>query len=212
MELIKTFDGSYTLFNEKYQETYHSIFGARTQSLYVFIKSALLINKKDKLNILEIGFGIGLNALLSAIYSESFIYYETIDNEILPQNILLEYCNTLNYDEQKIYKKIIEAPWNEETKISNYFILKKINTSIEDYQPSFNIDVVFFDLFSPKAQKNVWNEENFKKICYYMNNNAILSTYTANGTVRRILNNLGLKVKKIPGPPFKRHILIAIKV
>ena len=64
-ELRITEDGSHTLYVPEMEETYHSVHGAIQESLHVFLGQGFLTLDKEFLNILEIGFGTGLNALLT---------------------------------------------------------------------------------------------------------------------------------------------------
>ena len=63
-ELIVTSDGSHTIFVPELNEHYHSIHGAVQESMLVFIKNGLGYCDTNPLNIFEVGFGTGLNALL----------------------------------------------------------------------------------------------------------------------------------------------------
>ncbi|MFN7014953.1 MAG: SAM-dependent methyltransferase, partial [Bacteroidia bacterium] len=68
-ELIKTADGSFTLYLKDLDETYHSRHGAEQESMHVFINNGLryylLHQFNNEIAILEVGFGTGLNALLT---------------------------------------------------------------------------------------------------------------------------------------------------
>ena len=65
-ELIITEDGSHTLFVSEIDECYHSTKGAIQESRHIFIEAGLKQCEKSEINVLEIGFGTGLNALLTA--------------------------------------------------------------------------------------------------------------------------------------------------
>ena len=64
--VVPTADGSLTLWDERTGQHYHSLHGARQESEHVFIKNGLdpFLGNED-LRILELGFGTGLNALLT---------------------------------------------------------------------------------------------------------------------------------------------------
>jgi tRNA U34 5-methylaminomethyl-2-thiouridine-forming methyltransferase MnmC len=101
--LIKTADGSHSLYVKELDEHYHSIHGAIQESKYVFIEKGLkhILTKQNfsELFILEIGFGTGLNALLTFMEAENLnakINYTSL--EAFPLEI--ELVNTLNYVEQ----------------------------------------------------------------------------------------------------------------
>ncbi|MGY8988125.1 MAG: hypothetical protein ACKVG7_06165 [Flavobacteriales bacterium] len=64
-ELIITKDGSHSLFVPELNENYHSVHGAIEEALHVFIKNGIHSHPKQNINILEIGFGTGLNTLLT---------------------------------------------------------------------------------------------------------------------------------------------------
>jgi len=68
--LIITSDGSHTLYVPGMDEHYHSHFGALTESLHIFINTGLASLGPGPVTILEVGFGTGLNALLTAIHAE----------------------------------------------------------------------------------------------------------------------------------------------
>jgi tRNA U34 5-methylaminomethyl-2-thiouridine-forming methyltransferase MnmC len=77
-KIITTEDGSHTLFVPELNEHYHSVNGAIQESKHVFIDTGFKyfleknINQDDQnsINILEIGFGTGLNAFLTLIESQ----------------------------------------------------------------------------------------------------------------------------------------------
>src|ERR1700749_101538 len=80
LQIVTTADGSNTIFNSEVGENYHSRHGALQESRHVFVESGLKYflasNKKvssnggdlEGVSILEVGFGTGLNFLLSADY------------------------------------------------------------------------------------------------------------------------------------------------
>lgn len=61
----RTEDGSATLFVPELDEHYHSVKGARTESQHIFINMGLKASAAPQPHVLEIGFGTGLNALLT---------------------------------------------------------------------------------------------------------------------------------------------------
>ena len=68
-EIIVTNDGSNSLYISEMDETYHSIHGAIQEAKHVFIENGLMLFDKKQLSVFEVGFGTGLNALLSEQYS-----------------------------------------------------------------------------------------------------------------------------------------------
>ena len=94
LEKILTQDGSYSLYDSNLNETFHSRKGALTESLHVYINEGLKYFVKEypktlSLNVFEMGFGTGLNAILTKRFSESNnikIFYTSIDKYPLSNN------------------------------------------------------------------------------------------------------------------------------
>ena len=64
--IVKTTgDNSRTLYIEELDECYHSHHGALQAAEHVFIKNGLEKLDKKEINILEMGFGTGLNVLVT---------------------------------------------------------------------------------------------------------------------------------------------------
>ena len=219
-ELIKTGDGSHTLFVPELNEHYHSTFGALSESMHIFINSGLkeAMKSPDAMRVLEIGFGTGLNALLTWMEVEKQarkIFYTAIE----PFPVEEEIWSALNYPEsfctlsyRRIFDRIHEADWEKREQISPFFTLKKIKTTLEEFQPvTGDFNLVYFDAFGPDVQPEIWKEENFRKIYSVMRPGGIFVTYSVKGDVRRALKNCGFIVEKIPGPEGKREITRAIK-
>ncbi|MBU7578084.1 MAG: SAM-dependent methyltransferase, partial [Flavihumibacter sp.] len=95
--LEATADGSHTISIPEMQVTYHSKHGAVQESMHVFIEAGLRFKLKatnGSLAILEMGFGTGLNALLTLLEAEGReIWYESL--EAYP--VSLELAMQLNY-------------------------------------------------------------------------------------------------------------------
>lgn len=208
-----TEDGSATLFVPELNEHYHSVKGARTESQHIFIDMGLKASAAPQPRVLEIGFGTGLNALLTLEAAEQEkrpVHYTGI--ELYP--LAWEEVNALGYSDNPLFERLHTAPWEENVEISPYFTLQKIkgdaNTVIHS---SFSPSVVYFDAFAPEKQPEMWNEQLFRSLYVTMNTGGILTTYCAKGVIRRLLQAVGFRVERLPGPPGgKREILRATKV
>lgn len=215
--IIITDDGSNSLFSEKFRENYHSGFGAITESRHIFINNGLKRVSVDKISILEVGFGTGLNCLLTFLeFSNSFreVRYDTIEPYPINPYLLykLNYPSLLMGDAKELYNSIISSTWDVEVSINSCCKLRKINQKIQDFDFSNSYQLVYFDAFSPDIQPEMWSEDNFKKISDAMLPQGILVTYSCKGTVKRALKAVGFVIKKLPGPPGKREILLAKKI
>ena len=211
MFIQTTADGSHTLYMPAIEESYHSMYGAIQESTFIFIEQGLRTCPKSVVQVLEIGFGTGLNALLTALEAnrtKKKIHYTTL--ELYPVSV--QDTQSLNYPEllensRELFDEIHRALWEKEVEISPFFVLHKVKTDFTTYNPPAMYDVIYFDAFSPEKQSEMWHEFGFAKIMEHCNSDAVLTTYCAKGTVRRTLQKVGFRVERVPGPPGKREIL-----
>ena len=216
LKIVNTSDKSDTLYSSKFDEHYHSTFGAINESMHVFIQSGLNHCKLKTIKIFEVGFGTGLNTILT--YIESLkkgltIEYSAIELYPVEINIIkqLNYLQSFTDEQAKIFQLMHTCNWNEEFPITNQFKLKKINADFNKYLLAENYDLIYFDAFAPEKQPDLWSEENFKKIFNSTNINGILTTYSSKGVIKTNLRNSGFTITRLPGPVGKRHIIRAIK-
>jgi len=207
-----TKDGSTTLYAPEIDETYHSIHGAIQESLHIFINAGLKECKKQNINLLEVGFGTGLNAFLSLIEAEKSnktIVYTALEKYPVCEKILrqLNYTKIYNAEYQGHFTNIHSCKWGSTQKISSHFSIHKIQYDFTLYDDLQQYDVVFFDAFSPEKQSEMWSEKMFAKLYKHCATDAILTTYCAKGAVRRAMTAAGFKVERLSGPVGKREIL-----
>jgi tRNA U34 5-methylaminomethyl-2-thiouridine-forming methyltransferase MnmC len=216
-KVIITQDGSPTLHHASLDETYHSSFGAVQESEHVFLSYGYRSTGNiDSLCLLEMGFGTGLNAWLTARAAQEekrLVYYETIELYPLPLETLNDFLSNLDIDEEdrKLFESIHRAPWNEVVELTSYFRLHKVNKSILDWTSDQQFHLVYFDAFSPEKQPDLWTASIFSILSRHMLPGAMLTTYCAKGQVRRNLQEAGFRVERLPGPPGKREMLRAKK-
>jgi len=216
-ELKLTADGSHTLYVPAIDEHYHSHFGALTESRHIFINAGLATIGRGDAEVLEIGFGTGLNALLSALYAiENKLHVNYTSLELFP--LAQSVTDTLNYGSmtgeggQEIFRAIHEAPWGVKTEINEWFTLKKIESDVTKDDPDGIFDLVYFDAFGPDKQPEMWSEEVMRKITAVTQPGTVLVTYSAKGSLKRMLKSLGFEVTLLPGPPGKRVMTRAVKL
>lgn len=221
LEIIVTSDGSNSLLNTSLNETYHSRHGAVQESLHVFIDKGLSYylkqNEVAEIRILEIGFGTGLNALLTlefAQLSEKKIHYTTLEAYPLEEKIWMQ----LNYGESSVtrhhdFKMLHEAKWEEDQAIGSNFILNKRNATLQDINlTSECYQIVYYDAFAPAKQPDMWSIDMLTKIAASLRQGGVFVTYCARGQLKRDLQSLGFKVETLPGPPRKKEMVRAIKL
>lgn len=213
-EIIETSDGSSSIYLPKWDEYYHSKHGAIQEAYHVFIKNGLDIFRDDsKLSIIEIGFGTGLNCFISyleAIKRNLRIDYVGIEAfPLLKEEIdQLNYVNQLNAaNDESIFKKIHATEWELKQVIGANFSLKKQMKDFKDITAMNQFELIYFDAFGPRVQPELWTEAIFEKMFNSLKKEGVLVTYSAKGSVRRAMQNLGFVVEKLPGPPGKREML-----
>ncbi|MBW6482908.1 MAG: tRNA (5-methylaminomethyl-2-thiouridine)(34)-methyltransferase MnmD [Vicingaceae bacterium] len=220
MELKTTSDGSHTIFDSSISETYHSVHGAIQEAKHIFIEAGLKYKQQlSEINILEVGFGTGLNTILTLLtlieQQKTSLFYTTIEKFPLNISIIkkLNYSTQLNLTtaQEKLFLTFHTCSFKKIHSITPTFKFLKIDDALENYQPSTKFDIVYFDAFSPEKQPELWQQNIFNKIYASMNSNGILVTYCAKGIVKRALIASGFTVEKLPGPPGKREIIRAIK-
>jgi tRNA U34 5-methylaminomethyl-2-thiouridine-forming methyltransferase MnmC len=217
IQLSDTADGSHTIYVPELDEHYHSIHGAVQESTFIFINNGFVVCKANPVSILEIGFGTGLNALLTAIKAKSGntqVNYTSIEKNPLG----IEISNSLNHykyageNGMEIFHLIHSAPWNTSVNICNNFNLEKIEADFTKCLLTGNYDLIYFDAFGPDKQPEMWTPELFAGIAAVTNKNGILVTYSAKGEVKRRLRACGFDVTLLPGPPGKRQMIRAVKI
>jgi len=211
-----TEDGSHTVFVNGLDEPYHSTHGALQESMHVFIKQGLLTVKQSSVRILELGFGTGLNTLLTLRESLSLnlnIFYHAVEKYPLTESEykLLNYEKVVEHIPKDTLHRIHSCPWGEAVQISDRFTLYKEEADFRSMKLSPNINLVYFDAFSPDKQPELWSEEVIGPVAQVSEQGAILVTYSSKGNVRRTLSNCDFDVFKVPGPPGKREMIRAIK-
>ncbi|MDP4586800.1 MAG: tRNA (5-methylaminomethyl-2-thiouridine)(34)-methyltransferase MnmD [Flavobacteriales bacterium] len=211
MKVVITGDGSPTLVNA-HGDSYKSLHGARCESTYVFIQAGLQcsIQHGGASEIFEVGFGTGLNALLTAQYANENnlkLNYTTI--EAFP---LADEWKGLDYGDEDLLSKLHQAEWEEPIAIDDNFSIIKREAQLQTLiLPDNRYDVVYYDAFGPRAQPELWSLECFQKLFKAMNKAGVLVTYCVKGDVRRNMIAAGFNVERMAGPPGKRHMLRAIK-
>lgn len=217
MEIKQTADGSNTIYLPVLNENYHSFHGAIQEANHVFIKNGLeQFVSKSEISIFELGFGTGLNALLTNLWAETNkvkIQYTSIEAFPVPIDICkkMDYPSQLDHSSSEVYSKLLDAEWEQLVSLSRHFSIYKIKSSIQEWSKNQNFDLIFFDAFGPRAQPEMWELPILEKMYNSLKLNGILVTYCAQGQFRRNLKSLGFKVESLLGPPGKREMTIAIK-
>lgn len=214
-----TNDGSSSLISNKFGEAYHSRYGALEESNHVFIDAGLnhlIESGKQTINLLEIGFGTGLNAILTRLIAQqSNLVLSYTGLEAYPISIeeakLLNYPSLLNIDEQE-FIQLHTCDWDIKNALSDNFFLTKLQVEFEHFEDETDYDLVYFDAFAPSVQSHLWEYPFLKKIYDKCNPGGVLVTYCAKGSFKRALKECGFSLESLPGPAKKREMTRAIKM
>lgn len=221
-KIVTTSDGSKTIQIEDWNEQYHSIHGAINEANHVFIDKGLFFfcseNKTltNKISILEIGFGTGLNAFLTLIEAEKLnLHIDYVGIEAYPISLkelkALNYVSLISKLHQKEFLELHQSHWGETVLILASFQFKKEQKLFQELSYQNEFDIIYFDAFGARVQPELWTELQFKIMYNALKVNGVLVTYSAKGSVRRAMQSLGFNVEKLPGPPGKREMLRATK-
>ncbi len=230
--IIKTADGSHSLYLKELDEHYHSIHGAIQEGKHVFIEAGLkhiASQNISPVHILEIGLGTGLNVFLTFLECKKLnlaVNYTALEAFPLELNLIsqLNYVECLNeetfgHSERvseshpgKIFTSINTCRWETEISLSELFTLHKINNTLQEINFTDTYHLIYFDAFGPRVQPEMWTEELFSKLFSVLKPNGCLVTYCAKGEVKRTLKKIGFVVETLPGPPRKREMVRATKI
>lgn len=217
-QIQKTGDGSNTIFLPELNETYHSHHGAYREAMHVFIQEGIEHQKKSSLSIFELGFGTGLNALLTwhhAIENNLTIRYHSVEAYPISTQMVQEinypaylpFPKALDY-----YRDLHDAEWNSPFELSPSFEFEKTHDKMEDMTLSTEAyDIIFFDAFAPNKQAELWSTIILQKMYDALKPSGVLVTYCSQGQFKRNLKAVGFDVENPAGPPGKREMTRGIK-
>ena len=215
-----TADGSKTLYNAEVGEHYHSHHGALQESRHVFLQSGLKYflekHATKEVAILEVGFGTGLNFLLTADYSlenDIALHYTGIEAYPLsPEMIsLTNYGQYLSADTWNSFLKNYSNSLKNPVQIGPACTLEVIHRKLVEFTSARQYDVIYFDAFAAARQPEMWTDDALKHICSYLKKGGVFVTYAITGNLKRSMKALGFSIEKAPGAPGKREMLRAVK-
>jgi tRNA U34 5-methylaminomethyl-2-thiouridine-forming methyltransferase MnmC len=220
LEFITTEDGSKTIYNSEVGENYHSRHGALQESQHVFLNSGLRYflagTELSKVSILEVGFGTGLNFLLSADHcTTKQIGLEYTGIEAYPLDTgLISQTGYDQYISTPIWGSFINQypdSLKKPVRINSFCQLQTVHCQLLNFSSNKQYDVVYFDAFASARQPEMWDEQAITHTVQFLKPGGVFVTYAITGNLKRMLKSLGLKVEKAPGAPGKREMLRATK-
>jgi tRNA U34 5-methylaminomethyl-2-thiouridine-forming methyltransferase MnmC len=221
LTLIKTADGSNTIYNPQVGENYHSINGALQESRHVFLNAGLQYfldnNPAKQVAVLEVGFGTGLNFLLTAdfcIANKIELNYTGIEAYPLTDELM----GSTGYDQYTTAEtwasllNTYQSALTTSTLLNSYCKLQIASLELMNFQSDERFDVIYFDAFAAARQPEMWNAEAIGHTVSFLKPGGVFVTYAITGNLKRMLKGLGFQIQKIPGAAGKREMLRAIKV
>lgn len=216
---VVTKDGSHTIAVPLMNVTYHSVHGAVQESRHVFIEAGLhhVMRRSGgtAITVFEMGFGTGLNALLTAVEAgktATNIHYTAVETSPLS----LEEATVLNYPAMlghaDLFQRLHQCEWNKTVRLASDFTIDKRQTGLVNFLSGQPFNLIYYDAFAPSAQPELWTKEVFDKLFSMLDKGGVLVTYCSKGDVRRAMTAAGFSVEKIPGPPGKREMMRAEKI
>lgn len=222
LRLDATADGSATLFDPAVQQGFHSGFGAATEARHVFLAGARLeATDAEPFRVLEVGFGTGLNFLVTADAARArgvSLTYLAMERRLPPADLLraLDHRSALHHPD--LADALIEArgdapeagAWRPALPgVDLTVVLGDARTAA---LPRDWADALYHDAFSPAADPELWSEAFLGALAGALRPGGRLLSYCVQGAVRRRLAAAGLEVRKRPGPPGgKREVLCATR-
>jgi len=215
-EVRLTADGSKTLYLPHLDETYHSSHGAIQESVHVFIEHGLtyISQQTESITVFEMGFGTGLNALLTALWAQKHqrtVQYIGVELHPISEDLWRQMEFVQVKSEIDLYIKIMSSEWEEFQEINPYFELKKIEKDVLQLELQEQVDLVYYDAFGPRAQSEMWEIPVLTKMHELLKPGGVFVTYCAQGQMKRNLKTLGFELTELPGPPGKRVMTRATK-
>jgi len=216
-EIIITSDGSTSINLPELNEQYHSKKGAIQEAYHVFIRMGLDLFS-DKVAVLEIGFGTGLNAYITFLESERrnlIVEYTGVEAYPVIQEEIsgLNYISQLDAEEyRQAFVDFHSTEWETKQAISDKFSLTKRKQFFNDIIDDNTHDLIYYDAFGSRVQPELWGEGIFAIMYKALKKDGVLVTYAAKGSARRAMEAVGFTVERLAGPPGKREMLRARKI
>lgn len=216
--IIETADGSHTLFNAALNETYHSRHGARQESVHVYIEHGLKhrLAGTNRVRVLEVGFGTGLNIWLTALEAlprtEIQFFVHTVEPFPLSWDVIAATHLFTAHEHAALAQQMHSAPWNVPVQLLPNLQITKHSTPVLAAPLAHTFfDVIYFDAFAPEKQPEMWTPAVLTQMFEVLAPGGVLVTYCAKGQLKRDLRSCGFVVEALPGPPGKREMVRAVK-
>lgn len=198
-----TEDGSFTFYSSEFEEAFHSIYGAKQEAIYKFIKPCLPKEKalsQERITLLDICYGLGHNtaaaiATIWAINPHCFIEVVALESDLqVPQAAIAHNLFTSESPAVlTILSQLAQTQNIETSTIQARLIIKDARQTIQDLRDqNFQADAIFLDPFSPPKCPQLWTVEFLQQVATCLKPDGRLATYSCASAVRSALAEIGL--------------------
>lgn len=222
LTILPTLDGSLTFYNQTIHQSYHSVNGALQEARHVFLENGLFrylhMLPVSQINILEVGFGAGLNFMVTADYCESKginLNYTGLEPYPIERSLMIEshYNKWINH--QKIWNNFIadysDTAHETDLQLSELVKLSFNKISLSDYKSDQKFDLIYYDAFAPATQPELWEKPSISHALSLLAPDGLFISYSITGNLKRILRAEGFVVEKPKGAAGKREMVRAYK-
>ncbi len=204
-EVIVTEDESLTLKSGFFDEACHSLSGAKAETRHNYLKNGLFYSKsykekKPKLTVLEVGFGLGHGYLETSKALGDAIELHFISLELDPS--LVSFAQELS---SPVFHELKESAWGFDAQIGPHQLslilgdARKTITTLKGFFPGLMVDAIYLDAFSPRRNPALWTSEFLSELWTLGQKGSVLTTYSASQSVRKTLDHVGFAVESFPG-------------
>ena len=216
-EKTPTEDGSFTFKSLNFDENCHSTGGAVEETVFNYINTTQVNNLSLPItNIFEVGFGLGIGAILSFIEAKKQKKKITFYSIEIDEKLVLWFKENTSDEVNKIFpfkdlKKVNPLFYKVSSELGELIIFigdafKNRESLMTHIKP---VDKVFQDAFSPKRNPDLWTKQWFEFLKKISSPKVILSTYSASHGFRKTIRNLGFYVYNKKGFAQKRSMTVA---
>lgn len=200
MEWVKSEDGSYTAYSAEYDEHYHSTKdGALNESLRKHVEPAFTLHSgKNRLKIIDICFGLGLNTLATLYYRDTYfpnttleIYSPELNGELVASLVTFPYPEIFEGYIDIIQALSTKGHYQDE-RTSIVVEITDARIAMRELQGVW--DVCYQDAFSPSNNPMLWTKEYFADVARIMGERGIVTTYSISLATRLALYENGFNI------------------
>ncbi|MCK4981527.1 MAG: hypothetical protein KAS17_01320 [Victivallaceae bacterium] len=195
---VKTDDGSPSLYHPKYRQHFHTLAGARSEAEKKFVEAVhlrKLLKKRKSIKLLDIGFGLGYNAVAAVNAAEAVkagkLQITTLENDIQVLNAALNL-----FEENSLHRTILKSLLDTGSWRGDFaeIVLQvgDARNSLLELKEIF--DCIFMDGFSPDKNPELWTYDFIRELSRFLSKKGLIVTYSSAYPVRGAMLRCGLHV------------------